>query len=79
MIKHTIFPKACSVLWKEYVKIDFGRAVPEKNYKGFASYLMDISKADAVVGRSQDGHYELHFKNEKNYVWFLLKWGGNNA
>lgn len=60
-------------LWRQYVSIDYGRAVPEKGYKGFKTFLRDITKADRVEGNTNLG-FKLYFDDEKSYTWFLLRW-----
>lgn len=60
-------------LWKQYVAIDYGRAIPEKGYKGFKSFLEDITKATRVEGKPTIG-YKLYFENDNSYTWFLLRW-----
>lgn len=61
-------------LWQEYVAIDYGKAVPEKGYKGFRTFVKDVTGADKVEGKSTDG-FKLYFDCEKSYTWFLLRWG----
>lgn len=60
-------------LWKAYIDIDYGRAVPEKGYKGFRTFLEDVTKADCVTGTTKYG-FTLYFESKKSYTWFLLKW-----
>jgi hypothetical protein len=43
-----------TVLWQDYVAIDYGRKVPEKGYKGFRTYVMDKLGIN-VVGPSPSG------------------------
>jgi len=65
--------KAHEKLWQEYVAIDYGRAVPKKNYKGFKSFVADVSKAK-VNGTISSG-LTLKFEKEEHLTWFVLKWG----
>lgn len=60
-------------LWDAYVEIDYGRDYPEKGYKGFRTFLEDVSGADLVTGTNMKG-FKLYFQDEKQYTWFLLKW-----
>jgi hypothetical protein len=61
-------------LWDAYADIDYGHAVPEKGYKGYKTFLEDVSGAELVEGSSPN-RFTLYFKNETDYTWFLLKWG----
>lgn len=61
-------------LWNAFVDIDYGHAVPEKGYKGYRTFLEDVSGAELVEG-SLIKSFSLYFKNETDYTWFLLKWG----
>jgi hypothetical protein len=74
MIEHNLDNSSNNLLWQEYVAIDYGRAVPEKGYKGFRTFVKDMTSADRVGGSSRDG-FTLYFDSEKSYTWFLLKWG----
>lgn len=60
-------------IWNAYVDIDYGRAVPERGYRGFRTFLEDVSGADGVAGNIRDG-FQLHFNNPEAYTWFQLKW-----
>lgn len=60
-------------LWNAFVDIDFGLAVPEKGYKGYKTFLEDVSGAELVKG-SLPTSFTLYFNNETAYTWFLLKW-----
>ena len=77
MIEHNLALSSNSLrknlLWKEYVAIDYGLAVPEKDYKGFKTFVKDVTGADRVEGRTSKGVI-LYFDSEKSYTWFLLKW-----
>ena len=64
---------ASTNLWDAYVKIDYGRLVPEKRYKGFKTFLKDVTGANLVTG-SELGNLTLHFQEEKKYTLFLVKW-----
>ena len=65
---------ASTSLWEAYVNINYGKAVPEKGYKGFRTFLEDVTGADLVTG-SLMKNFTLYFRDEKQYTWFLLKWG----
>lgn len=60
-------------LWDAYFEMDYGRDYPKKGYKGFRTFLEDVSGADAVHGTIIEG-FVLRFQDEKQYTWFLLKW-----
>jgi hypothetical protein len=60
-------------LWRQYIAIDYGRAVPEKEYNGFQSFLKDVTNADRVEGTTRLG-FKLYFDNEKSYTWYLMRW-----
>ena len=64
---------ASNSLWEAYVNIDYGKAVPEKGYKGFKTFLEDVTGADLVTGSSMK-NITLYFNNEVKYTCFLLKW-----
>jgi len=74
MIEHYFDASPNSLLWQEYVDINYGRAVPEKGYKGFKTFIKDVTRADQVDGKIGKG-FTLYFDSEKSYTWFLLKWG----
>ena len=71
-IRHTIPKYTFCPLWQAYVDIDFGRLVPDKGYKGFSTFLTDITGAYHVRS-TQEGH-ELYFRCAKKYTYFLMKW-----
>lgn len=60
-------------IWNDYVNIDYGNKVPEKGYKGFRTYLADISDADLVRGHTKTG-FILTFFDEEKYAMFLMKY-----
>jgi hypothetical protein len=62
-----------TALWNAYVDIDYGRVVPEKGYKGFKTFLEDVTGADLVTGKVMTG-FTLHFNDRRKYLLFLLKW-----
>ena len=72
LIKHNIPKDTFCPLWQAYVDIDFGRLVPAKGYKGFSTFLVDITGADSV--RSTQLGHDLYFHCEKKYTYFLMKW-----
>jgi hypothetical protein len=74
MITHILNDQSDHPLWQEYVAIDYGRAVPEKGYEGFKSFIKDVTKADRVEGKI-GLTFILYFDSEKDYTLFLLKWG----
>jgi len=74
MIEHELSAFSNCPLWQKYVSIDYGRAVPESGYKGFKTFLKDVTGADRVEGRSSEV-FTLYFNNEEKYIWFILKWG----
>lgn len=55
-----------------YVDIDYGKLMPSKLYKGYKTYIADITGAD-VTGSKKEG-FELTFNTQKSYTWFLLKY-----
>jgi hypothetical protein len=59
-------------LWQMYVDIDYGKLMPSKLYKGYKTYIADITGAD-VTGSKKEG-FELTFNTQKSYTWFLLKY-----
>lgn len=77
MIEHNLDDSPNSLqknlLWQEYVAIDYGNAVPEKGYKGFKTFIKDVTGAAKVDGRTSKG-FTLYFDSEKSYTWFLLRW-----
>jgi hypothetical protein len=76
MIEYTfddLDSRASETLWNAYIDIDYGRSVPEKGYKGFKSFVKDVTRADLVIGTNMKG-FKLYFRDEKQYIWFLLKW-----
>jgi hypothetical protein len=73
MIEHYFDASPNSLLWQEYVDINYGRAVREKGYKGFSTFIKDVTNAYKVEGRTSKG-FTLYFDSEKSYTWFLLKW-----
>lgn len=78
MIEHSFddlddMPGVSQNLWYAYVAIDYGRAVPEKGYKGYKTFLKDVTGADLVKGPSLRT-FTLCFEDEEKYTWFLLKW-----
>lgn len=76
MIEYYMFDDldtTATTLWEAYVDIDYGRSVPEKGYKGFRSFVKDVTGADLVTGTNMKG-YKLYFQDEKQYTLFLLKW-----
>lgn len=79
MIEHEFDDSANSLqknlVWQEYVAIDYGRAVPEKGYKGFKTFIKDVTGAVKVVDSRTSKGFTLYFNNEKSYIWFLLRWG----
>lgn len=60
-------------IWNDYVNIDYGIKVPEKGYKGFRTYLADISGAEHVRGSTKAG-FTLTFLDEEKYAIFLMKY-----
>ena len=60
-------------IWHDYVDIDYGNKVPEKGYKGFRTYLADISGAELVHGNTKTG-FVLTFFDEEKYAMFLMKY-----
>ena len=58
-------------LWASYVDIRYGRAVPHKEYKGYRTYLKDVTRAK-VNGTVLNGFY-LTFRTQKDLTWFLLR------
>jgi len=64
---------ASNSLWEAYVNINYGKAVPEKGYKGFRTFLEDVTGADLVSGSTLNS-FTLHFQDESKYTLFLLKW-----
>lgn len=77
MIEHSLSDfredRIAEKLWDAYVSIDYGRAVPEKGYKGFKTFIEDVTKADSVEGTAKSVT-TLCFEDEGKYTWFLLKW-----
>lgn len=74
MIKYTIDKVLDRSLWQAYSSVDYGKAVPEKGYKGFRTFLEDVTGADKVEGTLVSG-FTLYFNNKESYTWFLLRWG----
>jgi len=59
-------------LWLEYVAIDYGRAVPEKGYQGFKTFVADVT--GAKVNRTTKSRLTLKFNTAEELTWFLLKY-----
>lgn len=62
--------KLNDTFWKEYCDINWG---VDGRFKGFRNYISHKIPDAVVNGKIQDG-YTLTFSEEKDYVWFLLKW-----
>lgn len=60
-------------LWNDYVEIDYGNKVPEKGYRGFRTYLADVTGADHINGNMKTGFF-LIFTDEEKYLLFLMKY-----
>jgi len=73
MIKHYLHPTQGKKLWMAYVDIEYGRVVPEKKYKGYRTFLVDITRATKIEGNTRNG-FDLYFEDEACYTWFMLKW-----
>lgn len=78
MIQYTFFNTGngnsiAQKLWDRFVEIDYGRAVPEKGYTGYRTFLEDVTGAEYIKG-SLLRDLTLYFKDETAYTCFLLKW-----
>jgi hypothetical protein len=62
-----------TVLWQDYVAIDYGRKVPEKGYKGFRTYVMD--KLGVNVALAGVVGLTIEFNSDEEYVMFKLQYG----
>jgi hypothetical protein len=63
-----------TVLWQEYVAIDYGRKVPEKGYKGFRTYVMD-KLGVIVAAETRTEGLTIEFNSDEEYVMFKLQYG----
>ncbi len=61
-------------LWEAYSEIDYGRLVPEKNYKGFRTFIRDVSGCSRIEGTTLGG-FVLEFDNEEDFIVYKLKYG----
>jgi hypothetical protein len=73
MIKHYLHPTKGKKLWGAYVDIEYGRTVPEKKYKGYRTFLVDVTCATKIEGNTRNG-FDLYFEDQSRYTWFMLKW-----